>query len=182
MAKVRKKKHRTITIHAEPTPEQFAGGQFERAGLAYRRVPVIDTLYRAKQITEAQYAALCYYRDQATAAEDDACVSGPLDPVKIMGGGCGSQPIGGYIPASLIATPAILETARIERDLGSLRDIANAIAVQDLSLSQWCVRKHGGRERYNGAGAFIAVVPINEKEHVKFARLELQWAASRIVR
>ena len=76
----------------------------------------------------------------------------------------------------------MLETGRIERDLGQLVDIARAVAVDDKSLSQWCIDKHGGRERYDGNGRFVAIVPICEKRHMEIARLELRMAARRIVR
>lgn len=163
-------------------PEQMAMAKFERAGLAFRRTPVIDTLWDAGKLTEVEYTSLAYYRDQALRAEDDVAGQSVLAPEKIMGGGGGSSPVGGYIPASLIWTPAIAETARIERDLGSLRDITRAVAVEDVSLSQWCVARHGGRERYDGNGKFVAVVPVCEKRHVEMARLELRHAAGRITR
>lgn len=169
---------------------QIADGSRHRA---YRRVPIIDTLRKQwlddhklpkeqrRGISPEEHAALVYYRDQATKAEDDCAQEGTLSPSRVMGGVSGTC-AAGYIPASLLATPAILETARIERDLGELRDIANAIAVRDLSLTQWCVEKHGGRERYDGKGRFIAIVPVNEKLHVGVARMELRMAAHRIVR
>lgn len=173
-----------------PTPEQLASGTFSQRWMiedghraqAHVRTPVIDTLWDAGKLTEVEYCALAYYRDQALKAEDDVAGQSVLSPEKIMGGNGGSSPVGGYIPAILIATPAILETARIERDLGSLRDIARAIAVEDLSMSAWCIAKHGGRERYNGEGKFVAVVPIAEKRCMDLARLELKYAAGRIVR
>lgn len=188
-----KKPKPALAALAEPTPEQFAAGKFkqgghwataqnERAGLAHRRVPVIDTLWDAGKLTEAEYSALAYYRDQASRAEDDVCQSGPLDPEKIMGGGSGSNQAGGFLPATLAWSPAIVETGRLERDLGSLLDIARAIAVDDVSLSQWCIAKHGGRERYDGKGRFVAIVPINEKRHMEIARMELRMAARRISR
>ena len=173
----------------DPTPEQFARGTFEqggnlavgkeRDGLAYRRVPVIDTMRRTGQLTDSEHASLAYYRNQAIRAEDDVAVEGTLAPSKIMGGG-GSSQQAGYIPASLIWTPAIMETARIERDMGALWNIARAVAVDDVSLSQWCVSKFGGRERYDGTGKLVAIVPVRERECVKIALMELKHAARRI--
>lgn len=164
------------------TPERGKRNKIVSAGMARKVVPVIDTLWDAGKLTEAEYSALAYYRDQASRAEDDVCQSGPLDPEKIMGGGSGGNRAGGFLPATLAWSPAIAETGRIERELGSLLDIARAIAVDDVSLSQWCIAKHGGRERYDGRGRFIALVPINEKRHMELARMELRMAARRITR
>ena len=77
---------------------------------------------------------------------------------------------------------ATLETARIERALGPLRDIARAIAVQDISLSQWCISQYGGRERYGPSGNFIAIVPNFERRAMKLATDQIREAARRIVR
>lgn len=154
-----------------PTTEAQRHGDYVSAGMAYRRVPVIDTMLTRKQITDREYTALAFYRDQASLAE--------RSPVK----SCLDRGVGGDrdIPAPAVITSAILTTARIERDLGSLAPIARAIAVDDKSLTQWCVEKFGGRERYDGKGGFVAIVPINEKRHVDMARMELRMAAQRIV-
>ena len=55
-----------------PTPETMARAEFESAGMAYRRIAVIDTMLKRGQITERQHAALGYYRDTASTADDDA--------------------------------------------------------------------------------------------------------------
>lgn len=179
----RGKKRRKPEIHREDvTIERGAKNAFVSAGMARRVTPVIDTMFDAGHLTEAEYSALAYYRDQASRAEDDTADDGVLSPERIMGGTSASQPSGGYLPATLICTPAILETARIERDLGVLRDIARAVAVDDITLSRWCIEKHGGRERYNDKGRFVAVVPINEKRHMEMARMELRMASHRISR
>ena len=160
----------------EPTPELMAMGEVRRVNMAYRRTPVIDTLFEAGKLTYRHYAALAYYRNQASQAEDDYARSSTLAPERVMGGGGGS--VGSGIP--IIFTAAIAETGRIERDLGSLLDIARAIAVADLSLSQWCIAKFGGRERYDGNGNFVAMVPVCEKRHIQNAMMELKFAAGRI--
>lgn len=181
MGRGRKKVKDKVRLHLiEPTPEQFGSGNFERAGMAYRRTPVIDTLFNGNQLTATEYDALAYYRSQALQAEDDTAEESTLAPSKVMGGGGGVP--GSRIPAKLVFTPAIAETGRIERDLGSLRQIAHAIAVEDMSLNDWCVAKYGGRERYDGRGRFVAIVPQCERENVEIARLELKMAARRISR
>lgn len=184
MAKGRRKKVRKTVGDGRisPTMEQMATGDFVSAGMAYRRTPVIDTMLKCGKLTEREYIALGYYRDQASQAEDDAKRMSVMAPEKAMGGGGKGHPIGGYIPQDYCDSPATLETARIERDLGILAPIANAIAVQDTSLSQWCIDQYGSRERYDGKGRFIALVPLFEKRALATALLELKMAAGRIVR
>jgi len=153
-----------------PTPEAEQHATYTSAGMRYRKVPVIETMLERKQLTHEEYRRLAHYRDQASLAE--------RSPVK----SCLDQGLGGGgdITPTAAITSAILATARIERDLGSLADIARAVAVDDKSLSQWCVDKFGGRERYGPGGKFVAVVPICEKEHMKRAALEIRMAAQRI--
>ena len=178
----RRKAKRKVAVKfdpfARPTVERIAHNDTEGAGAAVRIVPVIDTMLKANQLTRREYDALAYYRQQAHRAEDDCAQSSTLAPERVMGGG--GQPGGSRIPATLLFTPAIAETARIERDLGSLLDIARAIAVDDITLTRWCIDKFGGRERYDGAGRFVAMVPVREKQCVGLARIELRNAAGRI--
>ena len=83
---------------------------------------------------------------------------------------------------SAAVVSAMLATARIERDMGQLSDIARAVAVEDLTIAQWCRRKHGERERYDGKGRFVCMVPRREVEVTRIAIMELRMAAHRIVR
>lgn len=171
MAKGRTRKKQKADKRIAPTDEASQHGSFASAGMAYKRVPVIDTMLERKQLTQAEYASLGYYRDQATMAEKS--------PVK----SCLNREAGGFDRGPSVAVQsAILETARIERDLGSLRDIARAVAVDDISLSAWCISQTGGRERYNGDGEFIAIVPIAEKRVMELATLDIKMAARRIAR
>ena len=167
--------------YARPTVERMAHNDIEPAGAAVRIVPVIDTLLATKQLTRAEYDRLAYYRQQAHRAEDDCAVAGTLAPEKIMGGG-GGQRNSSHIPASLICTPAIIETARIERDLNreGFLALVRAVAVHDISLTRWCIQQHGGRERYGPKGRFVAVVPIREKDVVPIARQQLRYATGLI--
>jgi hypothetical protein len=75
----------------------------------------------------------------------------------------------------------MIETGRLERDLGSLWELARKVAVDDMTIARWCIDKFGGRERYDAKGRFVAVVPIAEKRHKALARLELKMAARRIM-
>lgn len=170
----------TVAQFVRPTEAREAHNDFVSMGAAVRQVPVIETLLRTGKLTQAEFDVLNHYRDQASRAEDDWAQESTLAPSRVMGGGGGS--FGSKIPVALMATPAMLETARIERDLGSLLPIARAIAVDDWSLSRWCIEQHGGRERYDDKGAFVAIVPVAEKRVMDIARLELRMAARRIVR
>ncbi len=154
----------------KPTPEREAKGSFRSMGMARRLVPVIDTLRNQGMLSEAEWDALNYYRDQASLADKS--------PVRSC---CDNSPRGGGGPGVTIIS-AMLETGRIERDLGQLVDIARAVAVDDVSLAQWCVEKHGGRERYGKKGQIIAIVPVREKHNIALARMELRMAAHRITR
>lgn len=161
-----------------PTPEQMAEFQ-DRSVMhvetatrvqTYRRLPVIDRLLTANVITEDEYSCLAYYRDQAGLAD--------RSPVRSC---CDNSPRGGNGPGVAILS-AQIETGRMERDMGALWRIARAIAVDDWTLERWCVEQHGGRERYNGKGDLIAIVPVLEKQHMKRARIDLRAAAHRITR
>jgi hypothetical protein len=184
MAKAKRKtrkaaKTELVENYVRPTPERIAHNDTQTAGMAHRITPVIDILKNAGKLDERRHALLGYYRDQCHASEDRNALKSPLSAERIMGGV--SQPASGSrVPVSLLGpNPAMLEVGRIESDLGSLRDIAHAIAVQDLSLTAWCISQYGGRERYDSKGRFVAMVP-NKSGVEEFAILQLKMAADRI--
>ncbi|MDR6850344.1 hypothetical protein [Sphingomonas sp. BE137] len=144
----------------------------ERMAKVRRLVPPIDSLLAAGKLTEDEHRALAYYRDQADTANKS--------PIKDSLNKSVSGSDGHGLGAAVVS--AILATSRIERDMGQLSDIARAVAVDDMSIAQWCIRKHGGRERYDGKGRFVCVVPLREVEVTKIAVMELRMAAHRIVR
>ena len=152
-----------------PTAEQMARGEFRSQGMAYKRVPVIETILSRGQLTEREYIALSYYRDQASLA-DRSPLKSCID-FSVSGGD--------NHPSAALAS-AMLETARMERDMGSVWPIARAVAVDDVSLTQWCIDEYGGRERYKN-GKCIAIVPAVDNA-VSIALLELKMAAGRIVK
>ncbi len=169
MAK-RKPRKRVDPIEiALPTPEQLEKGDYRRVGMSYRKTPVIETLYAEGKINHREYEVLDYYGSQASLADKS--------PVKSC---CDDSPSGGAGPGVGI-TSAMLETARLEREMGCLRDIARAVVVDNWTLEQWCIHKHGGRERYDRKGRFVAMVPNNETENMGIAMLELRMAARRIM-
>ena len=166
----KRKRKPAIDDRIAPTPEQMARGDFHSVGMAYKRVPVIDTMLTRGQITDKQYIALAYYRDQASLA-DRSPLKSCID-FSVTGGDSH--------PSAALAS-AMLETSRIERDMGSVWQIARAVAVDDVSLTEWCCAHHGSRERYGIEGNVIAIVPRGHKV-VEFALVELKMAAGRIVK
>lgn len=197
MGKARNKRRRQSNPFVEavirPTREREAANDFRSAGAARRVIPPIETMFEAGKLTREQFAALDYYRDQANQAQDDAAESSSLAPEKVMGGGKVAV-TSGTIPASLLATPAMLETARIENAVAVLKpkveewrdydfvSILQAVARDDLTLTQWCIATHGGRERLDGKGRLVAIVPVAETRVMKMALWALRTAASGIVR
>ncbi len=183
MAKAKRKTRPQAPDIIAPTPEQqrrgtfrqggiWATGQNERDGVAFRREPVIVLLLASGVLSRAEFDALDYYRDQASRAEKS--------PVKSC---CDNSPKGsGHFGPGAAIISSMLETGRIERDLGVLRDIARAVAVDDKSIQEWCVDHYGGRERYGKGGKFIGIVPNNEKDSIRMATMELKMAARRITR
>jgi hypothetical protein len=172
----------SVKLEQDATPQRLAMGAIsvvealrakgERMAKVRRLVPPIDTLLTNGKLTEDEHRALTYYRDQA-----DMANRSPLKDSlnKTVGGGEGQG-----LSAAIVS--AMIATARIEREMGQLADIARAVAVDDLSIAQWCIRKYGGRERYDGNGRFVCFVPVREVQNVKLALLELRLAAHRIVR
>ena len=176
MAAKRKKKVREQDLRVGPTPEQGRHAVYVSAGMAHRRVPVIETMHARAMLSDSEYRRLAYYRDQALFAERSPVKSS----LNIVIGAAPGRPGSERGPSAAVAS-AQLTAGRIERELGSLADIARAVAVDDLSLSQWCVAKHGGRERCDASGDVIAIVPLSEKRVMEAAKLELRMAAARIV-
>lgn len=171
MAKSNRRKKPKIDNRIPPTPEQLLRGEYASAGMGYKRIAVIETMLTRGQITDREFVMLDYYRQQASLA-DSSPIKSNID-FSLTGGDLG--------PSAAI-TSAILETARIERDMGSLWALARDVAVNDVSLTEYCIAKHGGRERYGPKGNFIAMVPVREIHVVGMALMELKMAARRIIR
>lgn len=168
--KSRKKRARVKTsLVVAPTPEQQNKGAFHRVGLAYRRVAVIDMMLEKKQLTNRQHGGLARYRDIANEAERSE-TSCSLD-FSVRGGGEGLPHFGVRMN---------LELARLQRELGSLRDIAHAICVRDISVSQYAMEQTGSVERQRGMGEkIIRWFEPRRKAH-EVAMLELRMAGERL--
>lgn len=168
MAKRKARRKQRPDNRTPPTPEQQRKGEFRSAGMAYKRIPVIETMLNRGQINAAQYDALSYYASQAHLA-DKSPIKSNLDR-SVSGGDFG-------ISAAIAS--AAFETSRMERDMGALWPIARAIAVDEKTLTQWCIEKHGGREKETKSG--VIIVPVSELRNMRNALLELKFAASRLM-
>lgn len=175
MAAKRNRKLRAIDQRVGPTAEQKRLADYVSVGMAHRRVPAIETLRARGMLNEVEYGNLAFYRDQVSLAER-ALTKSCLNIVIGMAPGRAGSERG----PSAATVSARLTVERIERTLGSLLEIARAVAVEDMSLSQWCVAKHGGREKFGADGGFVAVVPLAEKRVMAEAKIELKMAAGRI--
>ena len=171
MGKTTRKRKPKIDDRMPPTAEQMARGEFHSAGMAYKRIPVIETMLTRGQITDKQYMALAYYRDQASLA-DRSPLKSCID-FSVTGGDSH--------PSAALAS-AMLETARIEREMGSVWHLARSVAVDDVSLTEWCCAHYGSMERYCiETNRVISIVPLG-KNSVKLALMDLKHAAGRIVK
>lgn len=150
-----------------PTPEREQHSTFQPAGAARRVTPVIDTLLKTRQITEAEYAALLYYRQQA-----DACSRSPTrDSCDFSVRGCDITGPGARIVF------AKNEVDRMNRRLGNLRPVVQAVVVDDVSLTQWAISEGGSREeRRQGQVRFVPRNP----DLIDYARWDLKFAARRM--
>lgn len=177
MAK-RKQKQKPRIEGYTPTPEQIEA--FEQTwqladgqrALAYRRVPVIVTLANAGKLSKRQFDGLARYRDVAVA--DDRS---PLpDSVGRLG-----EVRGGSID---LLPPAALRTAQelgyLERELGSLRAIARAIAVDDVTPSQWAMTLSGSVMRERTLGRKVITWFEPRRKALNMAMLEIRMAGERL--
>jgi hypothetical protein len=146
MAKAKRKPRPQIQI-AEPTPEQYGKGAFARQTMAYRRIPVIDTMAATGKLSKRQHAGLSRYRDIAAAAERSP-IRDSLDKALQGRGGNGDCAI-------LMRFGLKTELARLQRALGGLQAITHAIAFDDETVSQWAIRHWGGRDRTVGNVTYI---------------------------
>lgn len=150
-----------------PTNEALQHGEFERAGIAYRRKAVIDSLKERDVLTLRQWLALGRYRDLFDQTERspqrDSCDVG-------VGGGVTDGP-----SASLLR--ALSARYDIERELGSLLAITEAVAGHDMTLSQWAIQQAGAKERRVVVGGKLLAVYYEAKTTpLKIATMDIRMA------
>lgn len=170
-----KAKRKTVdqTEYARPTPEQQASGTFETAGMAYRRVPVIVTLADQGKLSQRQFDGLARFRDVAIADERSLVrdsIGKMLDGM--MGGGTGGP--------SLSVTRNAIELGYLEGALGTLADIARAVAVEDVTIAQWAIRRGGSVSRWKGPPGAVVLWFEPRRSFAKDAMLEIKMAGERL--
>lgn len=166
----RKKAKRNPVEILGPTEEQTNHYDYERALLAYKRVCIIDKLKEQGVLSERQHKGLARYRDVAI-AEDRSPMRDSLDKAAegFMGGGGGLG-----LPPSLLRLA--IELGRLERDLGPLLHIARAIAVDDMSLSQWAMHQSGSVMRQREMRSKLVTVFEPTRKAKEIATLEIRMA------
>lgn len=153
-----------------PTEQRLAHNDFQSAGAAMKLISPIDKLYDANVLSERQFNALVRYSDVANAAERSEIKSNIDFSVYETGEG---------LPH--FGVRMNIELGRLERELGSLREIARALCVEEISLSQWAMRKNGSVERKRpGKGGELIVWHEPSKKALGMATLELRVAAERL--
>ena len=181
MAKANRKRPMPEITGIDATPERMAKGDAvivealrtgqERMTKARRLRPPIDILRDDHKLDDRRHAMLAWYAEQVAIGE--------RSPLKDS---LNQDRYGGDAEPSAAIVSALMNVGRIERDLGSLLEITRAVAVHEITLGQWCINKHGCRERYDGKGRFICLVPIAEKRVLETALQDLRMAADRIVK
>lgn len=121
-----------------PTEAREVKNTFRSAGAAVKVIPPIETLYEAGKLNERQFSALARYADVATAAERSE-IKSSID-FSVYGTGDGLPHFGVRMN---------IELGRLDRALGSLRDIARAVCVMEQTISEWAINRGGSvmRER-----------------------------------
>jgi hypothetical protein len=159
----------------KPAAEQMEHGDFERViipmhGIRWRRVPVIVTLADQGKLSERQFTGLARYRDVGIACERspvrDSC------DFSVKGNGEGLPPA---------ALRALTEMGWLERQLGALRTIAYAIAIEDVTLSEWAIRQGGSvmRSRQGPKDKIIRWFEPKRQLH-KLALVDIRMAGERL--
>lgn len=151
-----------------PTPERLARSEWRRDGMAYKAIASLDKL-KTKILSDRQYDALCRYAAIGIACERSAIRSNC--DFSVRGGGDGPP----------FATRAQLELAPMEAALGSLADIARAIAIDGHTLNDWAIAKGGAIERRK-PGIKQAVIVWFEPHRTarKIAAMEICIAGERL--
>lgn len=169
-------------VPVEPTNEQMRGGAFVLAdivdrsangrmieiGTAYRRRPMIDVLHNQGLLTEEELKALRHYRHHA-----DLVDRSPTRDSLCLMRGHGNGPTITTLNAAFIVR-------QIEAAVGALVDILRAVVVDDVSLSQWAIRRAGALEvRRQRQGKVVTLFEPRQKA-LAIAKLEMKFAAQRV--
>ena len=174
MARAKRKPKPAKLNLAMPTPERISGHETRREGMATRIIPIIDTLHTRNRITEAEWKALGHYAEQKCIA-DGSPLKDSLGRLLSPSGGDGS----GCLPASVVS--ARLRVAYLERELGQLVPIVEAIAYEDITLTAWVCRQGEGRVKCETVDGVRVCKDYADTKPYRMALLELQMAARRLI-
>lgn len=171
-----------------PTPEQIARGRFDledthdklpggrqiTIGKAFRRKPMVETLYQQSLFSEAEFKALMHYRHHADLANRSPLKDSLRNLVRV-------DSSRGSGEASREVLNAIRVRDDCERAAGALADILRAVVLDDVSLSEWVKDKHGAIEtcRETKAGTVCRLEP--RRKQLEIAKLEICVAAQRVM-
>lgn len=178
MARGRKAEKRIDAI--PPTPEQSTAAEYrlepitERGqviGTAYRRRAMIDILHERGVIDEPHYKALKHYRHHADIADKSPIRDSLTNWMPKAAGGTGP---------GIELLNAIRVRDDCERAAMGLVDILRAVVVDDMSLSQWAMHRHGAREHCKTKGQRRICVMAPTDKALAIARYEIIIAAKRV--
>ena len=155
-----------------PTEAREAHNDFHSAGVAVKVIPPIKTMLQRGNLSQRQFDGLSRYADVANAAErspiKDSC------DFSVTGSGEGLPHFG---------VRKNIELGELERALGALRDIAHAICVREISVSQWAMERHGSVMRERQASGRKVVRWYEPKRMMAMcAMMEIQEAGDRLAR
>ena len=170
----RKAKRAPVLNVALPTPERISGHETRREGMATRIIPTIDTLHTRNRITEAEWKALGHYAEQKCIAEGSP-LKDSLGRLLSPSGGNGT----GCLPPSVVS--ARLRVAYLERELGQLAPIVDAIAYEDITLTAWVCRQGEGRVKCETIDGVRVCRDYADKREYEFSLLELRFGARRLI-
>lgn len=172
-SRAKKKAKPQISNVVLPTPERTSGHETRREGMATRIVPTIDTLHNRSRITEAEWKALGHYAEQKCIAEGSPLKDSLGKLLRPSGGQWGNLP-----PAVISAQQRV---RWLEGELGQLRSIAEAIACEDITLTEWVCRQGEGRIKCEIIDGAKICKPYADSHYYEFALLELRFAARRLI-
>jgi len=168
-----RKKAKPVANVVLPTPERTSGHETRREGMATRIVPTIDTLQNRSRITEAEWKALGHYAEQKCIAEGSPLKDSLGKLLRPSGGAYG------HLPAAVVSARDRIRY--LEGELGQLRSIAEAIACEDITLTEWVCRQGEGRIKCEIIDGAKICKPYADSQYYEFALLELRFAARRLI-
>lgn len=149
----------------KPTAERTNHNLFQSAGMANKVVPPIDTLLTKGTINQRQADALRRYGDVATAAERSEIKCNIDFSVYETGEG---------LPH--FGVRMNIELGYLERELGSLRDIAHAVCVMEKPLTTWAMEQGGSIARDRSGVVYFEPT----KHAMKIATVDIRTAGDRL--